>query len=151
MENKQETKFIFTISNTDPKKIDKNISINGFKHEAFIETGSSCSLISESLVNKALLMTIKLPSPVLPQGFSKDNSKAVAHKISTDLIMDAVHIKHVDFYVIDDILDCHLLIGSNVTESSDLRYSRVGDVFKYDYAKSFFKILSQYKRVRIRC
>ncbi|XP_026732674.1 uncharacterized protein LOC113497348 [Trichoplusia ni] len=130
----EETKLIQT---PDPRnKFVKTISINHFAHEAFIDTGSSCSLVSESVVEKYSLQISILPSPVLLQGFSKHNSKPVTHKVTVNLKIDSVSLTSVDFYVIDDLVGCDILIGRNITERNDLIYSRVGNSFKFDYAQS---------------
>lgn len=98
------------------------------------------------------MTTIKLPAPVLLQGFLKKHSKAVTHKVSTDLGMDAVHIKDIDFHVVDDLVDCDTLVGRKVTERCDLMYSRVHDILKFGYAKSLLEFCHNInKRIRIRC
>lgn len=136
----QEVKFI---SNLDyRKKFVKKVDINNFSDDAFIDTGSSCSLITESLVKKHLLDTDLLPSPVTLQGFSKQSSKTITSKITANLRLDSISIDNIDFYVIDDLVDCEILIGRNVTERPDLVYSRVGDQLKFDYAKSFSEFCS---------
>ena len=144
---KQETKFITT---PDPRnKFLKQVYINDFEHVAFIDTGSSCSIISETLVNKHGLDSTLLPSPVLLQGFSRQNSKSVTHKITVNLKIDSVNLTGVDFYVLDDLADCDILIGRNVTESTNLMYSRVGDVLRFDYAKPFTEFCNNLKDIKI--
>lgn len=64
---KQETK---TVSVADSRnKFIKAVCIKDFHHEALIDTGSSCSLMSDSLARSKSLNYIELPSPVL---FYKD-------------------------------------------------------------------------------
>ncbi|KAI5631512.1 aspartyl protease domain-containing protein [Phthorimaea operculella] len=97
-------------------KIIKNVVVNGLQNEAFIDQGSSCSLISESIVKKNAWHSIPLPTTVTLKGFSKKSSESVTHKITVPLQLDSVKLENVDFYVIDDLMDCDILIGRNVTE-----------------------------------
>ncbi|XP_063627036.1 uncharacterized protein LOC134798603 [Cydia splendana] len=132
---KQETKFVST---PNPRnKFIKNIRINDFEHEAFVDSGSSCSLISSCLVKKLDLKKIKLPLPVTLHGYKMQNTDTVTHKITVDLKIDAVCLTGIDFYIMDDLADYDILIGRNVTERDDLMYSRVGNSLKFDYASSF--------------
>jgi hypothetical protein len=134
-DKQHETKFVSTL---DPRnKFIKRVCVNDFFCDAFIDTGSSCSLISQSIADKHSLKRIPLPSPVLLQGFTKESSKYVNHKVTLDFKLDSVCLKNVDFYVINDLADCEMLIGRNVTERSDLIYSRVGDRLQFDYAKTY--------------
>lgn len=134
---KPETEVTKLIHTPDPRnKFIKTVSMDHFVHEAFIDTGSSCSLISESVVEKYSLKTSALPSPVLLQGFSRHHSKPVTRKVTVDLKIDCVSLTAVNFYVIDDLVGCDILIGRNITERNDLIYSRVGNSFKFDYAQS---------------
>lgn len=132
-----ETKFI---SSDSKQKFIKKVLIFDTCHEAFIDTGSSCSLIAESLVNKLSLKFTELPSPVILQGFSKQNYKKVTKKVLVDISFDSIALHDVDFYVIDDLVGCDLLIGRNITERSDLVYSRVGDLLQFQYASDLKEI-----------
>lgn len=71
------------------------------------------------------------------QGFSKDSSRTVTHKINTSLKLDDVNITDVDVYIIDGLAGCDILIGRNVTERCDLIYSRIGDSLRFNYADTF--------------
>lgn len=132
---KQETKFI-ACSNTRNKFV-KRVELDNLSHDAFIDTGSSCSLISEKLAKQYSFNCIPMPSPILLQGFSSQTSKTVTHKIKVKLTMDSISLTDIDFYIINDLVGCDILIGRNVTERPDLVYSRIGDVFRFDYANKF--------------
>lgn len=146
---KQETKFV-SMSNSRNKFV-KTVCINDFNYEAFIDTGSSCSLISDSLAKTKSLQYIELPSPVHLQGFSKQNIKSVSHKVTVNLKIDSVSLTNIDLYIIDDLVDCEILIGRNVTERPDLMYSRIGDVLKFDYAKTFTEFCNSLTELDVDC
>lgn len=140
----QETKFVSSLNTKD--RFCKKISVNELEHEAFIDTGSSCSLISESLVKKYAFQIYPLSVPVTLQGFSKDNLKVVTHKVNVNLKLDSVNIENVEMYILNELSGCDILIGRNVTERSDLMYSRVGNLLKFDYVKNFDEFCNVIKK-----
>lgn len=145
---KQETKFVS--SSNSRNKFVKRVHINDvLVHDAFVDTGSSCSLISESLLKQHGLHSNKLPSPVTLQGFSKHSAKIVNDVINVTLKLDSVCVDKVDFYVMDDLVGCDILIGRNVTERPDLIYSRIGDVLQFDYARKFIEFCGNINEVDI--
>lgn len=123
---KQETKLVSVINAKN--KFIKIITINNkISHEAFIDSGSSCSLISNWLVNKYGFKKYLLDIPVTLQGFSIENLKTVTYEIIIDITIDSVSLKNIHFYILDTLADCDILIGRNVTERPDVAYARVGD------------------------
>lgn len=110
--DKQEIKFVQS-SNTK-NKFFKRVKINGITHNAFIDTGSSCSIIKSDLVNKQNMKRIEMTTPVMLQGFSKDNFKVVKEFVRIDLTLDSVKICGVDMYILDELTGCDILIGRNV-------------------------------------
>lgn len=134
--NKQEAKCIRTSSSVD--KFHKNICINQFIHEAFIDTGSSCSIISKRLAMEYSLPITILDVPITLQGFSNDNIKTVTSTVKTKIQIDSVVIEDVEMYVLNDLSGCDILIGRNVTERNNLMYTRVGNTLTFSYAQSFY-------------
>ncbi|XP_063635180.1 uncharacterized protein LOC134805918 [Cydia splendana] len=132
---KPEVKFVSS-SNSRNKFVKKVVLNNVLVHDAFIDPGSSCSIISQSLVTKHCLQTAELPSPVTLNGYKEHSSKIVTTVLKANLKLDSVEVNNVEFYIMDDLVGCDILIGRNVTERPDLMYSRIGEVLKFDYVKT---------------
>lgn len=133
--NKHETKVIQLINTKN--KFCKKVGINGAINDAFIDTGSSCSIISSRLVKKENIMTVLLDSPVTLQGFSRDSLKTVTEMVTVDLTLDDLSIKAVEMYILEELSGCDILIGRNVTERSDLMYSRIGENLTFNYSSNY--------------
>lgn len=133
--DKQETKCVQSSSSVN--KFYKNIWIDQYSHEAFIDTGSSCSIISERLVRKYSLPIISLKTPATLQGFSNDNTKTVSEIVRTKIKIDSVVAEDVEMYILRDLAGCDILLGRNVTERNDLMYTRVGNTLTFSYVQSF--------------
>ncbi|KAG7304531.1 hypothetical protein JYU34_011480 [Plutella xylostella] len=144
---KQETNCV--VSSNSKKKFHKRLMLNEFSHDAFIDTGSSCSLIVASIVEKYALQKYTLEIPVLLQGFSKESQKTITQAVKVDIQLDSVHIKDVEMYVIDELTGCEILIGRNVTERSDLMYSRIADQLTFDYAEKFTNFCNSISEVEL--
>lgn len=132
---KQETKFICSSNSKD--KFCKRITIHDVEHDAFIDMGSSCSIIKEDLVNKYSLPITVLPKPVALQGFTNDSIKTVYNIVKVNIKLDAVFLENVEMYVLNELSGCDILVGRNITERQDLMYSRVGNALKFDYAATY--------------
>jgi hypothetical protein len=73
-----------------------------------------------------------LRTPVTLQGFFKNSLKTVTEKVTVKLTVDLVDI--VDMFILDELSGCNVLIGRNVTERSDLMYSRIGETLTFESA-----------------
>lgn len=71
--------------------------------------------------------------------------------VTVDLKIDSIALTNVEFYIIDDLADCEILIWRNITERPDLMYSRVGNVFKFDYANAFTEFCNTLAELDIDC
>lgn len=131
----QETKYISSSDSKD--KFYKTIKVNEFEHTAFIDTGSSCSLISLALAKKFNLRMCPITSPITLQGFQKDSIETVSSLVTVNLKIDSVIVQNVELYVLKELSGCEILIGRNVTERTDIMYSRIGKILKFDYAAEY--------------
>lgn len=123
--DKQEIKYIKTTNTKD--KFCKKVYINGIIADAFIDTGSSCSIISSEAANGMNLRRYSLNYPVMLQGFSKDSLRMVKEIVRVNIKLDSVDTKDVEMYILDEISGCNILLGRNITELPSLMYVRLGD------------------------
>lgn len=137
--NKIEKQEVKCLSAENPRdKFIKQIYINKILiNDAFIDTGSSCSLIQKQILLNHKIEIQPLDTPVILHGFSKDSSQTVTHHTVVDLQIDSVLLSNVQFYVIDEICGCSVLIGRNITERTDLMYCRIGNTFKFSYSDKY--------------
>lgn len=111
-------------------KFYKNVEINGCEQQAFIDMGSSCSLISSTLARKLDLVPFRLNSPVHLTGFKVDSCSHVTHGVQVDLKVDTAKL-NIILYVFDELSGCSMLIGRNFTEHKNLMYSRIGNILSF--------------------
>lgn len=115
------------ITEPTPKdKFYKEIMINGCKRQAFIDMGSSCSLVTSSLAQELNLTLFQLNTPVLLTGFKTDSCSEVTHGAQVDIMVDNAELGIV-IYICDELAGCPILIGRNFTEDKRIMYARVGN------------------------
>lgn len=123
IEKDSEIKLIIEPDTKD--KFYKDVEINGCKQHAFIDMGSSCSLITSSLAQKLNLNTFYLDKPVMLTGFKVDSYSQVTKAVQVDVEVDTVKL-NVTMYILDELSGCPILIGRNFTEDKTIMYLRIG-------------------------
>lgn len=116
-------------------KFNKIIFVNKLKHQAFIDFGSDCSLISKNLANHFGLEIKRLDKSVKICGFL-GNSAEVHEYIEATVEIDSVEL-NITLYVLEAEWDTKLLIGRNFTENTNIVYYRIDDNLTFQYRKDF--------------
>ncbi|KAG6465497.1 hypothetical protein O3G_MSEX015187 [Manduca sexta] len=111
----------------NPKdKFCKEVELNGYKQQAFIDMGSSCSLITSSLACELNLASFKLDPPVLLTGFKVNSCSRVTQAVNVNLKVDNTNL-NITLYIFDELSGSPILIGRNFTEDKRIMYSRIGN------------------------
>lgn len=124
VEKDSEVKLI--VEPDSKNKFYKDVELNGCKQRAFIDMGSSCSLITTSLANELSLAPFLLEKPILLNGFKVDSCSYVTQGVKVDLKVDTTML-NVTFYLFDELYGSSMLIGRNFTEDRRIMYTRIGD------------------------
>lgn len=139
-EVKKEVKLVKSGENKN--KFNKIACIGGFSQKVFVDMGSDCSLITSDLVKQLKLTKLKLAKPVHLQGFSNCSVVLVDDYVTTSLILDGIKFESVDFYIINELSGCDVLIGRNVTEDTSVMYTRIGNQLTFQKTVNVSAVLS---------
>lgn len=133
---KSETNVISTNSNEDTcKKYVKDIEISGFRVSAFIDPGSSDSLIKESVVEKLKFLVIDLSNMIEGFGGGEVLSEGVVRESVT---IDSCRVDNLQLRIVKDIAQRYdIIIGRDFTDRSELAFYRYGNCFEFVYSKDF--------------
>lgn len=123
-ENNVEVKRIATVCSKD--KFMKEVLLNNCKCQAFIDMGSSCSLITPILAKELNLLPFRLKKIIVLTGFKTDAVTQVTHGVNVHLLIDKAEL-NITMYLLDNLSGCPLLIGRNFTEDKSIMYMRVGN------------------------
>lgn len=88
------------VTPTPKDKFCKDVELNGCKRQAFINMGSSCSLITTSLACELNLAPFQLNAPVVLTGFKIDSCAQVTQGVLVDLKVDTAEL-NITLYVCD--------------------------------------------------
>lgn len=133
---------VLKITSANTEKTDKYvkfIKINGSDHTAYIDFGSQCSLIKNSVANSKNLILSKTNLPVL-KGFAFGSVLPVG-KVNINVKVDAVSAE-IEAYVVDDsLLNNDMLIGQSLTElPSVVAFKTTTDLYLYTDSSLLTKV-----------
>lgn len=128
VEKDGEVKLI--VEPTPKDKFYKDVELNGCKRQAFIDMGSSCSLITTALACELNLAHFELNAPVLLTGFKIDSCSKVTQGVQVDLKVDTAEL-NITLYICDELAGCPILVGRNFTEDERIMYARVGNSLSF--------------------
>jgi hypothetical protein len=112
------------------KKYFTTITLDDHEVLSFVDLGSQCSLITESLARKLNVELAPLKVPVL---LSTLGDFIIKPKFSVvvRMVVDGIS-KMVEFYVIQKcVMNLDVLIGHNFTELDDIQYTKAGNSLKF--------------------
>lgn len=128
VEKDTEVKFI---AEPNPKnKFFKDVELNSCKRQAFIDMGSSCSLITSALAYELNMIPFELEAPVVLTGFKIDSCSQVFQGVKVNLRVDTAELD-VTMYICDELAGCPILVGRNFTEDERIMYTRVGNSLQF--------------------
>jgi hypothetical protein len=120
----------FIGSGNGSKKYFKTITLDDHELLSFVDLGSQCSLITESLARKLNIELAPLKVPVL---LSTLGDFIIKPKFSVvvRMVVDGIS-KMVEFYVIQKcVMNVDVLIGHKFTELEDIQYTKAGNSLKF--------------------
>lgn len=130
MKSEKDSEVKLIVEPTPKDKFYKAVVINDCERQAFIDMGSSCSLITSTLARELNLTIFKLNKPVLLTGFKTDSCSEVTHGAQVDIMVDNAEL-NVVLYICDELAGCPILIGRNFTEDKRIMYARVGSSLSF--------------------
>lgn len=113
------------------QKYIKDIYIGNKPLKCFIDFGSECSLINQTILTFLNLKAIQLKENIFIKTLSDNNFK-ISHFVNANVSIDSVT-KFIKFYVIyKQILGVDILIGQNFTEQNDVIYFKIGHTLRFN-------------------
>lgn len=108
----------------------KDIYIENIILKCFIDFGSECSLINETIISNLNLQIFKLQQDTYIKTIS-DNNLKVSHYVTANVNIDSIK-KRIQLHVINrQILGVDILIGQNFTEQEDVTYFKIGSTLQF--------------------
>ena len=112
------------------QKYIKNIYLENRLVKCFIDFGSECSLINQSIISSFALKPEPLKTTLFIKTLS-DSALSVSYSVKGNVNIDSIK-KLIQFYVIDkQILNVDILIGQNFTELYDITYFKSGSTLQF--------------------
>ncbi|KAG7311528.1 hypothetical protein JYU34_002574 [Plutella xylostella] len=107
---------------TDQRKsgiiYNKLVQVNGKTKSAFIDFGSQCTVIKDSVVNELKIQVYDDNLPCI-KGFTFGKMQPIG-KVDIDLTLDFIKVNVQAYVVPDEFLSTDILVGQNVTELQDI-------------------------------
>lgn len=120
-------------------KFYKDIVISGNKCSAFVDFGSECSIIKQSVANKFNFKIHDIGEPVTLSGFLGTGT-TVTQYVSEQIKIDEVD-SVIQFYVMNNLdFKFDILIGSNFTENPDIVYYKIDNLLHFKKKQHFQNI-----------